>query len=874
MTVSISERLSPLYEGNGINTRFDFTFRVFDQEDANGVSVKHQVGADFENIDESLYSVTINPDNLGGYITFLTAPEVGFEFYIAGETPVDQQLDITNYDNFYPDAIERSLDKLTAILQEWAHSLGFERLSREKALELLDLALQEQIRDQGLALDQIDAFAKDLTNRLETIVVERGWLAELIADASGKNQQEINDLLDPKSFPDFYKLSSDIDDTASFKRLRDNNPSAINLRAGKEYILSETVILNKSCTVNGNGAVLKGTTLGIAPKQMTSVTVTEDFVKGAYTFKVADTSKLNVGDKVFLYNRFYITPWANIDEMLKGIALYKDQLGWTCQMNVVGSIDPINSTVTLELPCLEKGSATLSQIFKIYDDEFNFKDYTVLFDTTQKLSVSYNLACNLSSNVKFKNITNGQATSDTKNLIQIIHNYCYNVHYIGTLADQGTCIHFNYGTTDCSVSYSQFNVRTHSDGALVTYLGSNNFISFKNTFKYFDLIEGGVRYKEGAAIYFGAKTRNCKSLFDTITGFHIGVRVMFGAQDALFNNLVALNSKKDVSVIIMEDSQGTSYDNCTIDGSLYSVNSDISTYKSNFIMPFYAGSPTVPNAFTLTGSIPLQLKMRDCKIQGRLNVTAQLVDSDIVDCPGITDALFYNSNGFVNSKFNGNRCGALHVRGALGAQIKGNKLSDFALRGLTTKRPAGISLSGDSIVDIDDNDIVHESLGIENQNTNRGLNTAIKLGSNRIKAPTKTNIRITESLSPVVTVNNDRYISSEDLYRTDSDAGYWKTIGFSAELTPIWQYYSKARYIKQSYPNFSFPISANGTHTTTRTIANAAIGDQVMIDSTISPFQGRFYAKVTAADTVTIYYQDLSNTASTISTTVYLTVIK
>ena len=85
MTVSISERLSPLYEGNGINTRFDFTFRVFDQEDANGVSVKHQVGADFENIDESLYSVTINPDNLGGYITFLTAPEVGFEFYIAGK---------------------------------------------------------------------------------------------------------------------------------------------------------------------------------------------------------------------------------------------------------------------------------------------------------------------------------------------------------------------------------------------------------------------------------------------------------------------------------------------------------------------------------------------------------------------------------------------------------------------------------------------------------------------------------------------------------------------------------------------------------------------------------------------------------------------
>ena len=92
MTVSVSERLSPLYEGNGSNTRFDFTFRVFNQEDATGVSIKHQVGADFENVDENLYTVTLNEDNLGGYVTFLSAPVVGFQFYIAGETPVDQAL--------------------------------------------------------------------------------------------------------------------------------------------------------------------------------------------------------------------------------------------------------------------------------------------------------------------------------------------------------------------------------------------------------------------------------------------------------------------------------------------------------------------------------------------------------------------------------------------------------------------------------------------------------------------------------------------------------------------------------------------------------------------------------------------------------------
>lgn len=689
----------------------------------------------------------------------------------------------------------------------------------------------------------------------------------------GKTQKEVNSILNLQSYPEFYRLPTDPDDTQSFKRLRDTNPSVINLMSGKEYKVTETTILNKSCAVNGNGAVFKGTVLPIAPKLMTNVKITADFIKGDSTFAVEDTSKLKVGDKVFLYNRFYITPWANVDEMLKGIALYKDQLGWTCQMNVVHSINTTNGTVTLENPCLEKGSGTLSQIYKIYDDEFNFRDYTVLFDTVSDLNVSYNLACNLYSNIKYKSSTLGQPSSTTKNLVKVIHNYCYNSHYFGALIDQGTCVHFNYGSADCSASYCNFNVRTHTDAALVTYLGSSNFLSFKNTFKYFDLIVGDVTYKDGAAIYFGAKTRNCKSSQDTITGFHVGVRMQFGAQDASFDNLVALNSKKDVSVILVEDSQDTSFDKCIIDGAIYVSNSDVSAYKSSFTIPFYAGAPTINNAFSVVGSIPLKVKLRDCAIQGRLNITAQLINSDILDCPNITDVLIYNSEGFINGKFNGNRCGSVHIRGGLGAQIKGNKINDNPLRGLLTKRTAGIVLSGNSIVDIDDNDIIHESMGIENQNTNRSLNAAIKLGSNRIKAPTKTNIRITETLPPVVTADNDRYISSEDLYRTDSDAGYWKTIGFSGTV-PIWQYYSKARHIKQTYANFTFPITANGTHTTTRTVANAAVGDLVMIDSGISPFQGRFHAKVTAVDTVTIYYQDLSNTASTINTSLYLTVIK
>ncbi|HCJ6432322.1 TPA: hypothetical protein NV462_000937 [Acinetobacter baumannii] len=145
MTVQVSDRLSQLYVGNGVNKRFDFSFRAFEQEDETGIGVRVKIGNEFEFIDEDKYSVTLNPDNFGGFVTFIDAPDATTYFYIAGKTPVDQLLDITNYDNFYPDAIERALDKLTAILQEWKHLVDFETQARILAdIDYDALALQRE----------------------------------------------------------------------------------------------------------------------------------------------------------------------------------------------------------------------------------------------------------------------------------------------------------------------------------------------------------------------------------------------------------------------------------------------------------------------------------------------------------------------------------------------------------------------------------------------------------------------------------------------------------------------------------------------------------------------------------------------------------
>ncbi|MFW1760484.1 hypothetical protein [Acinetobacter calcoaceticus] len=183
MTVQVTDRLSQLYVGNGVNTRFDFTFRIFDQEDETGVAVRIKVGNEFEFLDETKYTVTINPDNLGGYLNFLDAPDAQTYFYIAGKTPVDQLLDITNYDNFYPDVIERALDKLTAILQEWKHLVDFETQARILAdLNYDQLAQQREAELKAY----IDGIASAITGQPVL-----GLPAQFVVDGA-KNQKQIN----------------------------------------------------------------------------------------------------------------------------------------------------------------------------------------------------------------------------------------------------------------------------------------------------------------------------------------------------------------------------------------------------------------------------------------------------------------------------------------------------------------------------------------------------------------------------------------------------------------------------------------------------------------------------------------------------------
>ncbi|HHM2325282.1 TPA: exo-alpha-sialidase [Acinetobacter baumannii] len=188
MTVPISDRLSQLYVGNGTNTRFDFTFRVFEQEDATGIAVRKKGSTDFETVDPSTYTVTVNPDHMGGYITFNSPPSAGTYFYIAGETPLDQLLDITNYDNFYPEAIEAALDKITSMLQERSTQLDLEKQARILADIHYDaLAMEREENLENRIISYINAVIGITNPKIFDGITDRMVITE-----DGRTQREFN----------------------------------------------------------------------------------------------------------------------------------------------------------------------------------------------------------------------------------------------------------------------------------------------------------------------------------------------------------------------------------------------------------------------------------------------------------------------------------------------------------------------------------------------------------------------------------------------------------------------------------------------------------------------------------------------------------
>ena len=176
------------HTGNGVTTSFALKFQC---------ESKDHLIVLVDDVEPPIASWSLT----GGNVVFTTAPASGRKITLQRNTPFSRNTDYQSYNNsFRPPAVNKDFDWIWWKLQElgvadWILSNRIEALKRYVDLKDDELRayLMEEIRKQGVALDQLDDYYNYLMQRLAQIAVDRGWSADFVVTADGSSQQQVND---------------------------------------------------------------------------------------------------------------------------------------------------------------------------------------------------------------------------------------------------------------------------------------------------------------------------------------------------------------------------------------------------------------------------------------------------------------------------------------------------------------------------------------------------------------------------------------------------------------------------------------------------------------------------------------------------------
>lgn len=233
------------HTGNGITTSFSLGFEC---------ETKDHLIVLIDDIEPPIATWSLNSGN----VLFTTAPSTGKKITLQRNTPFSRTVDYQSYNNsFRPPAVNKDFDWIWWKLQElgvadWILSNRIDALKNyvDRKDDELKAYLMEEIRKQGVALDQLDEYYNYLMQRLAQIAVDKGWDAAFVVDASGKNQQEINDLArkaQAVSVTDYIK-PNDTNDTESWQRAaaeiaRRGGGKIIIPNIGRDYVVGKQTFL-------------------------------------------------------------------------------------------------------------------------------------------------------------------------------------------------------------------------------------------------------------------------------------------------------------------------------------------------------------------------------------------------------------------------------------------------------------------------------------------------------------------------------------------------------------------------------------------------------------------------------------------------------
>lgn len=238
-----------------------------------------------------------------GAVVFGIAPTTGKKITVQRNTPASRSTNYKSSDNsFRPDPINKDFDRIWLKLQELGVAdmllrIYVDRLHIEQKdyIDNQDLIIKNIVSDlrnyvdqqdgalsndignlrtyvnqqdnnqktyfenlinqQGMSLSQLNDYYNHLLQGIANIAVNKGWLASLVVDASGKNQQEINNRLPEWNNPKEGLLNTIINNAPLVKNM---HVGVIEFNPAKQIDVIQPIEINQArFNFDGNNSILK-----------------------------------------------------------------------------------------------------------------------------------------------------------------------------------------------------------------------------------------------------------------------------------------------------------------------------------------------------------------------------------------------------------------------------------------------------------------------------------------------------------------------------------------------------------------------------------------------------------------------------------------
>ena len=179
------------FNGDGSQTVFAYSFKIFDQDDLT-VILRNASGGETTQTISTQYSVSGVGSASGGNVTMVTAPASGESLTIIREQPLTQGLDLVANDPFPAASFEDQLDKLTFMVQQHQEELD-RSIKGSKTTTITNPTFTEDATARANKLFAFDASGNiDITQELGTF--QGNWstgrtygVRDLVKDTSNNN---------------------------------------------------------------------------------------------------------------------------------------------------------------------------------------------------------------------------------------------------------------------------------------------------------------------------------------------------------------------------------------------------------------------------------------------------------------------------------------------------------------------------------------------------------------------------------------------------------------------------------------------------------------------------------------------------------------